>query len=295
MSAASPPQELVQALQKHAQPAPEHLQPLLELTQLEVVYGRAITAVQGVSLQVNPGQIVALLGSNGAGKSTIMRAVSGFLGIDNARVSDGSIRFNRQLLNDMAPHRISALGVTLVPERSKVFENLTVAENLEASVAPSRARRELLTQTVYQQFPRLAQLRSRQAGYLSGGERQMLAIGAALICDPKLLLIDELSQGLAPVVVLDLLERLRTLRQQLGLSLLIVEQNTQIALEFADFGYILENGRIVLSGSASRLIEHADVQEFYLGGTSRSENAGASSSRSYRDVKQYRRSRRWFG
>lgn len=261
---------------------------LLELKQLEVVYGRVITAVQGISLRVEQGQIVALLGSNGAGKTTILRAISGFIGLDDARVSAGQVNFGGREIAGLAPHKIAAMGLALVPERSKVFENLSVAENLDAAVAPSRQRRRELTDLVYQQFPRLAQLRDRESGYLSGGERQMLAIASALLCDPKLLLIDELSQGLAPVIVADLVATLAKLRRELGLTLLIVEQNAQVALEFADYGYVLENGRVVLDGAADRLLAHTDVKEFYLGG-------GAEQRRSYRDVKQYRRSRRWYG
>lgn len=263
-------------------------EPLLELRQLEVVYNRVITAVQGISLRVDAGAIVAVLGSNGAGKTTVLRAISGFIGLDDARITDGEIRFAGRPIESLAPHQVAARGVVLVPERSKVFENLSVAENLEAAVAPSRQRRRELTQIVYEQFPRLAQLRDRESGYLSGGERQMLAIASALVCDPRLLLIDELSQGLAPVVVEDLMQRLVALRDQLGLTLLVVEQNAQVALSFADHGYVLENGRVVLDGDARRLLEHGDVQEFYLGGQ-------RESRRSYRDVRQYRRNRRWYG
>ncbi len=263
--------------------------PLLRIEQLEVVYNRVITAVQSVSLQVPRGSIVALLGNNGAGKSTTLRAVSGFLGIDDARVTAGSIEFDGRRIDNAPPHRVTSMGLALVPERDKVFENLSVAENLEAAVTPRRDRRRLLMDTVYEQFPRLAQLRGREAGYLSGGERQMLAIGSALLCDPQLLLIDELSQGLAPVVVDDLMVRLTGLRERLGLTVLLVEQNAQVALQVADWGYVIESGRIVLDGDAARLLDHPDVQEFYLG------RGDGGQRRSYRDVKQYRRSRRWYG
>ncbi len=261
---------------------------MLEIESIEVVYHRVVTAVQGVSLSVPAKGIVALLGTNGAGKTTVLRAVSGFLGLDDARVTEGRIVFDGRPITGLAPHRITSLGIALVPERDKVFENLSVAENLEAAVTPSAARRTDLLAIVMEQFPRLGALRRREAGYLSGGERQMLAIGSALMCDPRLLLIDELSQGLAPVIVDDLLERLLQLRERLGLTVLLVEQNAQVALDVADHGYVLENGRIVLDGDAKRLLAHADVQEFYLGGA-------AGERRSYRDVKQYRRSRRWYG
>jgi len=261
--------------------------PLLRLEGVEVVYHRVVTAVQGVSLDVPQGSIVALLGTNGAGKTTTLRAISGFIGLDDARVTEGSIHFRGARIENRAPHRITALGIALVPERSKVFENLSVAENLEAVVARPGSERTRLVESVYELFPALARLRRREAGYLSGGERQMLAIGSALACAPDLLLVDELSQGLAPVVVEDLIVRLQRVRRELGMTVLLVEQNAQIALDVADHGYVMESGRIVIDGSPERLRAHADIQEFYLGGGTR--------RRSYREVKQYRRSRRWYG
>jgi len=261
--------------------------PLLRLEGVEVVYHRVVTAVQGVSLDVPQGSIVALLGTNGAGKTTTLRAISGFIGLDDARVTQGTIHFRGARIENRAPHRITALGIALVPERSKVFENLSVAENLEAVVARPGAERTRLVESVYELFPALARLRRREAGYLSGGERQMLAIGTALACAPDLLLVDELSQGLAPVVVEDLIARLQRVRRELGMTVLLVEQNAQVALDVADYGYVMESGRIVIDGSPERLRAHADIQEFYLGGGAR--------RRSYREVKQYRRSRRWYG
>jgi len=260
--------------------------PLLSVEKLEVVYQRAITAIQGVSLSVEEGQIVAVLGTNGAGKSTTLRAISGFLGIDDARVTDGSIRFRGRRIENRQPNEITRLGIALVPERDKVFPNLTVAENLAAPVMRG-ARRD--DEAIYQVFPRLAELRGRTAGLLSGGERQMLAIAGALMCGPDLLLVDELSLGLAPVAVEELMQRLLQIRQDLGITILIVEQSATAALEIADYGYVLENGRVVLDGDAARLRGHGDIQEFYLGQSSGTER------RSYRDVKQYRRSRRWYG
>jgi branched-chain amino acid transport system ATP-binding protein len=265
--------------------------PLLVIDKLEVVYKHAITAVQGISLNVPRGQIVAVLGTNGAGKSTTLRAISGFLGLDDARVTDGSITFKGQRIENRAPHLIARRGIALVPEREKVFPNLTVVENLHAPAAPGvgragvRRREEL----VYQFFPRLADLRARIGGLLSGGERQMLALGAALMCHPELLLVDELSLGLAPVVVAQLVERLAQIRTELGITILLVEQSATVALSIADYGYVLENGRVVLDGSAERLKNHGDIKEFYLG------QAGSGERRSYRDIKQYRRSRRWYG
>jgi branched-chain amino acid transport system ATP-binding protein len=266
--------------------------PLLAVEKLEVVYHRVVTAVQGVSLEVPAGSIVALLGTNGAGKTTTLRAISGFLGLDDARVTDGAIRYRGERVENRAPHRVTALGIALVPERSKVFENLTVAENLEAVAPRPGADRRRLEEMVYGLFPALRDLRRREAGYLSGGERQMLAIASALACAPDLLLVDELSQGLAPRVVEDLMARLQAVRREAGITVLLVEQNAQVALEIADHGYVMENGRIVLDGAPDRLRGHADIREFYLGtGTA----AGAPARRSYREVKQYRRNRRWYG
>ena len=262
---------------------------LLTVEKLEVVYHRSITAVRGISLSVRKGQIVAILGTNGAGKSTTLRAISGFLGIDDARVTDGSIIFNGKRIESRQPNEITRLGIALVPEREKVFPNLTVVENLAAPFSASRYNRRDSENIAYQFFPRLAELRTRTAGLLSGGERQMLALAAALVCRPELLLVDELSLGLAPVVVEDLIRRLAQIRSELGITIVIVEQSAAVALSIADYGYVLENGRVVLDGEGKRLRAHGDIQEFYLGQSS------GSDRRSYRTVKQYRRSRRWYG
>jgi len=263
---------------------------LLAVDKLEVVYQRAITAVQGVSLAVERGRIVALLGTNGAGKTTTLRAISGFLGLDDARVTEGVITLRGERIEHLPPHEITRRGIALVPERDKVFANLTVAENLLVPVArrAGAAEQRRIEDMAFSFFPQLGALRGRLGGLLSGGERQMLALGCALACRPELLLIDELSLGLAPVVVEDLAQRLTDIRRELDLTILLVEQSAAVALAIADHGYVMENGRIVLDGTAERLRAHPDVQEFYLGGT-------AGARRSYRDVKQYRRSRRWYG
>jgi branched-chain amino acid transport system ATP-binding protein len=265
-------------------------EPLLQVDKIEVVYKRVITAVQGVTLSVANGHIVALLGTNGAGKTTTLRAISGFLGIDDARVTEGAISFEGARLENLPPYDITGRGISLVPEREKVFPNLTVAENLSVSVARAAtvAERRHDEDRIYHFFPRLAQLRQRVGGLLSGGERQMMAIAGALMCRPKLLLVDELSLGLAPVVVEDLTRRLMAVRDEMGIAILMVEQNAAVALEIADYAYVMENGRIVLDGNRERLKSHQDVQEFYLGQV-------GGERRSYRDVKQYRRSRRWYG
>jgi branched-chain amino acid transport system ATP-binding protein len=263
---------------------------LLTVEQLEVVYHRVATAIQGVSLTVPRGAIVALLGNNGAGKTTTLRAVSGFLGKDDARVTQGAVSFLGRRIDGLPPHEVTAVGVVLVPERDKVFENLSVAENLQAAVPrrTDRASRARRTERVMNYFPELARLAPRQAGYLSGGERQMLAIGGAMMCEPELLLVDELSLGLSPLVTGRLIERLRTINRERGLTMLLVEQNAGVALSVAQYGYVMENGRVVLDGTPERLRSHQDIREFYLG-------YGAGERRSYRDVKQYRRSRRWYG
>jgi branched-chain amino acid transport system ATP-binding protein len=264
--------------------------PLLSVDKLEVVYQRAITAVQGITLSAQQAQIVGILGTNGAGKTTLLRAISGFHGTDDARVTEGKILFKGRQIENREPHRIACLGIALVPEREKVFPNLTVAENLLVPSAPGlaaaeRKRREV---QILQYFPRLRELHDRTAGLLSGGERQMLGIAAALVSQPDLLLVDELSLGLAPVVVEDLIARLVQVRRDLGITILLVEQSAAVALDVADYSYVLENGRVVLDGDKARLTNHPDIQEFYLGQSS-------GKRRSYRDVKQYRRSRRWYG
>ena len=263
--------------------------PLLAVDKLEVVYHRALSAVQGITLTVASGQIVALIGTNGAGKTTTLRAISGFLGLDDARVAEGRITFEGEAIENRLPDEIARRGIALVPERDKVFPNLTVAENLHAPVTPERpAERRRREAQIYEFFPLLADRRNRLGGLLSGGERQMLAMASALVCAPRLLLVDELSLGLAPVVVEDLIRRLVEIRRELGLTILLVEQSAAIALDVADYAYVMENGRIVLDGAPERLTRHADIQEFYLG-------QAAGARRSYRDVKQYRRSRRWYG
>ncbi|MGB8640410.1 MAG: ABC transporter ATP-binding protein [Pseudolabrys sp.] len=262
---------------------------LLQVEKIEVVYKRVITAVQGVTLSVGPKQIVAILGTNGAGKTTTLRAISGFLGLDDARITEGTISFEGRRIENAPPHDIAARGIVLVPERDKVFPNLTVAENLAVPVSRASAvERRRQDEQIYQLFPRLAELRQRIGGLLSGGERQMLAIAGALMCRPSLLLVDELSLGLAPVVVQHLTRRLLAVRDELGIAILLVEQSAAAALTIADHAYVMENGRIVLDGDRERLRSHQDVQEFYLGQAS-------GERRSYRAVKQYRRSRRWYG
>jgi branched-chain amino acid transport system ATP-binding protein len=262
----------------------------LEIANLEVTYNRVIVAVQGVSLNVPDSTIVALLGTNGAGKTTTVRAISGFLPVDDAQIKKGSIYFAGRSIVGLPPQQVARLGVVLVPERRKIFETMTVADNLRIARGDQirSAGRGARIQSLLEVFPALAERQGQIAGYLSGGERQMLAIAQALLCDPKLLLVDELSLGLAPHLVKDLMNQLRVLRATFGISILVIEQDAASAMGIADYGYIMEGGRIVYEGSAEKLRDHQDVQEFYLG-------SGDSARASYRDVKQYRRSRRWWG
>jgi branched-chain amino acid transport system ATP-binding protein len=261
---------------------------VLEVENLEVTYSRVIVAVRGVSLKIPEKSIVALLGTNGAGKTTTVRAISGFLPVDDAETRKGAIRFDGTSILGLAPYNIARRGVVLVPERRKIFETLTVEDNLRVPSHFGSAGASEDRERVFSLFPVLAERRKQIAGYLSGGERQMLAISQALLCKPKLMLVDELSLGLAPFLVKELVGRLREMREAFDLSILLIEQDASSALAIADYGYVMEGGRIVYEGTADKLRSHDDVQEFYLG-------SGDSARVSYRDVKQYRRSRRWWG
>lgn len=238
---------------------------MLLVEDIEVVYQRAIVALHGVSLGIEPGQIVALIGSNGAGKTTCLRAISGFIGLDGAKVTRGRISYKGAALNGLRPAEVARRGLVLVPEREKIFPNLTVAENLAVVVSRSERDRHKNEAMVYGFFPKLHDLRGKQAGLLSGGERQMLAIGAAIMCAPELLMIDELSMGLAPVVIDDLIQRLLQIRRDLGITLLLVEQSAAAVLGFADYAFVLENGRVALHGEARKLCEDENVRKLYLG------------------------------
>jgi branched-chain amino acid transport system ATP-binding protein len=257
-------------------------EPLLAIEGLEVAYHRVAVALHGISLNVMPQTIVALVGNNGAGKTTTLRAVSGFIGLDDARVTAGRIRFAGQDIANTSPHANTGRGIVLVPERDKVFPNLTVAENLAVAAThrTDAAERRHLEGLVFQFFPALAALRTRTAGLLSGGERQMLAFGSAIVCKPELLLVDELSLGLAPVLVEDLAQRIVLVRQELRITILLVEQNVGVALGIADYGYVLENGQVALEGSAAELRGRPEIRQSYLGQSSGEER------RSYRALKR---------
>jgi len=259
---------------------------LLTVNNVEVIYDEVILVLRGLSLDVPEGQIVALLGSNGAGKSTTLKAISGLLPSERGEITDGSITFDGRDITRMdAADRVRS-GLSLCMEGRHVFEHLTVQENL---VAGGYARGGAATEDfdlVYSYFPKLGDLRNRVAGYLSGGEQQMLAIGRALMAKPRLLMLDEPSLGLAPLLVQEIFGYIKNLNQEQGITVLVIEQNARRALEVADHGYILEQGRIVLEGPAAELAENPDVKEFYLG-------LGESGQKNYRDVKHYKRRKRW--
>jgi branched-chain amino acid transport system ATP-binding protein len=263
---------------------------LLAIEKLEVVYQRAITAVQGITLAVEAGQIVALLGTNGAGKSTTLRAISGFLGLDDARVTEGTISFKGTRIENRPPHENTRRGIVLVPERDKVFPNLTVAENLIApvprgtSLAEHRGARLWSTSS----FRGSASSRPASAGCSPAASGRCWRSQAPSSAGRSCCWSTSSRSASLPSVVEDLLRRLIEIRRELGITILIVEQSATVALEIADYGYVMENGRIVLDGTAERLRSHPDIQEFYLGSRS-------GERRNYRDVKQYRRSRRWYG
>jgi branched-chain amino acid transport system ATP-binding protein len=262
---------------------------LLRLNNIQVVYSDVILVLKGLSLDVPEGQIVALLGANGAGKTTTLKAISGLLKTEDGRVTDGSIEFLGRRVDGLDPEQICRRGIVQVMEGRKVLETLTVEENLRIGGYtrrdPDGVQRDL--RMIYDYFPVLVQRRHQLAGYLSGGEQQMLVIGRALMARPKLLLLDEPSLGLAPLLVREIFDIIRQINTERGMTLLLVEQNAQIALRIADYGYIMENGRIVLDGPADKLRGNADVREFYLG------LSEAGRRKSFRDVKFYKRRKRW--
>ena len=262
--------------------------PLLSLNNIEVLYDDVILVLRGLSLEVAEGQIAALLGSNGAGKTTTLKASSGLLYVEDGEVSDGTIVFDGEEIQGMDAHRIVEKGIFQVLEGRRVFEHLTVRENLLAGGYTRGTRRgvEAETDKVYHYFPALAERRGQLAGYLSGGEQQMLALGRALMASPRMMLLDEPSLGLAPRLVERIFGTLQRINREEGTTILLVEQNARIALSVADYGYIMEGGRVVLEGGAEELSANEDVKEFYLG-------LGDRGRRSYRNVKHYRRRKRW--
>jgi branched-chain amino acid transport system ATP-binding protein len=268
-----------------ALPTADHT--VLSLKNVQVLYDRAIEAVRDVSLDVPAGTIVALLGSNGAGKSTLLKAISGVLEQEDGEIVNGSIHLDGTPISGRSPRDIVGSGLIQVPEARALFATLTVEENLLMG-GYTRARSECAEtiEQVYTLFPRVKERRSQISGYLSGGEQQMVAVGRALMGRPRVLMLDEPSLGLAPQIVDVIFESLMALNRDTGLTILLVEQNARLALEIASYGYIIENGRIVLDGGSDKLRANDDVQEFYLG-------FSAGARKSMRDVKHYKRRKRW--
>jgi branched-chain amino acid transport system ATP-binding protein len=261
--------------------------PLLRVRNVEVVYSDVILVLRGVSLEVPDGSIVALLGANGAGKTTVLRAISGLLDIHRGEITKGSIEFDGAPIDKLDPSAIVRKGVSQVMEGRRIFKELTVDENLRAGGITRRDKSELRAshERVMHLFPTLAERRKQVAGYLSGGEQQMLAIGRGLMASPRLLVLDEPSLGLAPRIV----DHIRSIIVDIngtGTSVLLVEQNATMALSIATHGYVMETGRIVKDGPGAELLDDPDIKEFYLG-------VGEAGRRSYRDVKTYRRKKRW--
>lgn len=264
-------------------------QKILAVNNIEVIYDHVILVLKGVSLEVPKGGIVALLGANGAGKTTTLKAIANLLRAERGEVTKGSIEFEGEEVQHLSPHELVQRGCIQVMEGRHCFEHLTVEENLLTGAYTRRAGRQEIKddlEMVYHYFPRLKERRRSQAGYTSGGEQQMVAIGRALMAHPKMVLLDEPSMGLAPQLVEEIFEIVARLNKEEGVSLLLAEQNTSVALRYASYGYILETGRVVMDGDAKTLSENEDVKEFYLG-------ISGGEKKSFRDVKHYRRRKRW--
>ncbi|MGA0343734.1 MAG: ABC transporter ATP-binding protein [Arenicellales bacterium] len=264
-------------------------QPLLAVNNIEVIYDHVILVLKGVSLEVPERGIVAFLGANGAGKSTTLKAISNLLGAERGDVTKGSITFKGENVHSLTPNELVRRGVIQVMEGRHCFEHLTVEENLMTGAYTRTDGRKAIAddlELVYQYFPRLKERRTSQAGYTSGGEQQMVAVGRALMAKPEVILLDEPSMGLAPQLVEEIFEIVKRLNTDEGVTFLLAEQNTTMALRYATYGYILENGRVVMDGDASSLAENEDVKEFYLG-------VSGESRKSFRNVKAYRRRKRW--
>src|SRR6184192_3929820 len=268
---------------------PDVAKSYLSVNNIEVIYDHVILVLKGVSLEVPQGKIVALLGANGAGKTTTLKAISNLLRAERGDVTKGTIEFKGKRVDRLTPNELVRMGVCQVMEGRHCFAHLTVDENLLTGAFTRRASRAEIRgdlEKVYHYFPRLKQRRASQSGYTSGGEQQMTAIGRALMARPTMILLDEPSMGLAPQLVEEIFEIVKELNQKERVSFLLAEQNTNIALKYANYGYILENGRVVMDGEGKSLAENEDVKEFYLGFSS-------GGRKSFRDVKSYRRRKRW--
>ena len=261
----------------------------ISVNNIEVIYDHVILVLKGVSLEVPQGKIVALLGANGAGKTTTLKAISNLLRSERGEVTKGTIEFRGERIDRLSPNELVRMGVCQVMEGRHCFAHLTVEENLLTGAFTRKGSRSEIRDAldkVYHYFPRLKQRRASLAGYTSGGEQQMTAVGRALMAQPSMILLDEASMGLAPQIVEEIFDIVRDLNQKESVSFLLAEQNTNVALRFADYGYILENGRVVMDGAAQELAQNEDVKEFYLG-------LSTAGRKSFRDVKHYRRRKRW--
>lgn len=264
---------------------------MLEVNNIEVIYSKVILVLRGVSLSVGARQIVSLLGANGAGKSTLLKAVSGILGCELGEVTHGRIDYDGQRIEKRGPEEIAALGIRQVIEGRRLYSHLDVEENLMLGAYLNRDRRDVKKRLkqIYDYFPRLRDKNKAISGYLSGGEQQMLVIGRSLMARPRLIMLDEPSLGLAPLVVEEIFQIIRTINREERLPILLVEQNANIALSVSDYAYVMENGRIVLDGAAENIKRNEDIREFYLG------LSGVGKKKSYREVKHYKRRKRWLG
>ena len=264
---------------------------LLQLNHVEVVYSDVILVLKGINLNVDEGQIVALLGANGAGKTTTLKAISGLLRSEDGSITSGSIHFKGEPIQAEEPQNLVRKGLVQVVEGRKILPHMTVEQNLlvGGKVLKSNAERRESVERIYEYFPKLRNMRARVSGYLSGGEQQMLVIGRALMAKPRLVLLDEPSLGLAPLIVAEIFDLVEMLRQKEGIAFLVVEQNAKVALQIANYGYVLENGRIVLYGTGKELRENEDIKEFYLG------MSLLGHGKSFKEVKHYKRRKRWLG
>lgn len=262
---------------------------MLNVNNIEVIYMDVIQVLRGVSLEVGDGKVVALLGANGGGKTTTLKAISGLLKTEEGKVTDGRIDFDGKRIDKYDPEDIAAMGISQVMEGRRVFEHLNVEENLLIGAHSRKSWVEIKKDMgmVFEYFPKLRNLRHQMSGYLSGGEQQMLVVGRALMARPKLILLDEPSLGLSPLLVEEIYEIIQRINTEQRTSMLLVEQNAIAALNIAGYGYIMENGKIVLDGPAEKLRDNEDVKEFYLGLSS------VGSKKSYREVKHYKRRKRW--
>ncbi len=266
--------------------------PMLELNNVEVMYQKTILVLKGLNLSLDEGSLVCLLGANGAGKSTAMKAISGLLRAEEGEVTDGGIYYQGKAIHNSYPEDIAAMGILQVVEGRHMAEHLTVEENIRAGGLINKGPRKQMQDDldmVYSYFPRLKYIKNQTAGYCSGGEQQMMVIGRALMGHPRIILLDEPSLGLSPLLMKEIADIIRRINEEEKVGILLVEQNAPMALDLAKYGYVMESGRVVLDGTSEELKKNEDVKHFFLGLT------GMGQKRSYREVKHYKRRKRWLG